>query len=208
MNLILVRHGESLGNSQARIQGQTNSALTTQGIKQVELLANYLEKSRLPIDQIISSPLQRALHTAIILAKTLQLTIEVETLWKERGFGELEGLTMDEIRKIDPSVDFFHPFHPPANGAESLQDLFTRANIALNLMIQKPVGNYLIVSHGAFLNMFMYVILGISPTSNNLRIRFSMENSGYSIVSYDLINQVWRLLTLNQTHHLFTDTPG
>jgi broad specificity phosphatase PhoE len=202
VNLILVRHGESQGNFEGRIQGQTNSALTKRGIQQAELLATSWKNSELAISQIISSPLQRALHTSKILADVLGAVIEVDDKWKERGFGELEGMIYDEILQIQPPVNFYHPFHPPAPNAESLQEVYSRAIEALSSIILRPVGNYVIVSHGAFLNLFIYAIIGLSPIANSLKIRFRMDNTGYSIISYDSTIHLWKILAINRTDHL------
>lgn len=49
--LYLIRHGETLWNAEKRMQGQLNSDLTSQGIRQAQLLAGKL--ACLPIETVI-----------------------------------------------------------------------------------------------------------------------------------------------------------
>ncbi len=61
----LTRHGETQWNTVRRMQGQLNSPLTDNGIRQAEQLAKWLAKE--DIDVIYTSPLERAYKTALIL---------------------------------------------------------------------------------------------------------------------------------------------
>ena len=63
--LILVRHGQSTHNAQARLQGQADPPLSDAGRAEAELL-----KAALPVfegDRVITSDLQRAAQTAELL---------------------------------------------------------------------------------------------------------------------------------------------
>ncbi len=201
-SITLVRHGESLGNVARFIQGQTETRLSERGIQQAQLLAKYFSENEYHFDVIFSSPLQRAIDTAAILSSNLNIPITIDPLFMERNFGELEGLTIEEIRERSPKVDFFHLTNPPAPGAENLLDLYDRALNAVKTLTQIPDGNYLLVSHGAFLSMLMYAITGLSPIDNSGKIRFMMENTGYSLCTYDSADSTWRIGYLNRTNHL------
>ena len=61
--IILVRHGETMWNVAEIFRGRIDIELNETGIKQAELLAEYL--SNVKIDAIYSSPLKRALKTAL-----------------------------------------------------------------------------------------------------------------------------------------------
>ena len=58
MKLFCVRHGETVFNSQGRIQGQFDSQLSALGLRQCQAVAERL--AGLEIDAIIASPLSRA----------------------------------------------------------------------------------------------------------------------------------------------------
>ena len=65
MQLILIRHGETLWNKEGRVQGISDVELSTVGIEQARLLALSLKDQ--PICAIHASPLKRALKTAEII---------------------------------------------------------------------------------------------------------------------------------------------
>ncbi len=96
MRLLLIRHAESTGNRQGRLQGRADFPLTERGRRQAQELATVL--SRLPVAVVCSSPIRRALNTAEAVAGPLGLKVEVQAALQEYDFGELSGLTWPEIR--------------------------------------------------------------------------------------------------------------
>ena len=83
--LLLVRHGETEFNSVGRIQGHTDIDLSTKGIRQVELLADYLADE--PIDVIYSSDLRRAARSAEIIASRLGKKVITRPELREINYG-------------------------------------------------------------------------------------------------------------------------
>jgi len=69
MQLILIRHGETLWNKEGRVQGISDVELSTAGIEQARLLA--LSRKDHPIKAIHASPLKSSIETKFILIKTL-----------------------------------------------------------------------------------------------------------------------------------------
>jgi 2,3-bisphosphoglycerate-dependent phosphoglycerate mutase len=196
--LTLLRHGESEGNASELIQGQADFPLTPKGIQQARSVAERWKRVQAgcedPLfDQIITSPLTRARHTAEIVAEVLSLPVALDEVWIERGFGILDGLPLAEIQGIEPRVDFHHPYQPPGEGGESAVDLFLRASRALGSVLRKPPGRYLIVSHGAILNMVVYAILGITPHGHYNSPRFRFGNTAFAHFSYDAETRRWYL---------------
>jgi 2,3-bisphosphoglycerate-dependent phosphoglycerate mutase len=203
--ITLLRHGESEGNQAGWIQGQTNSSLTDKGRQQAQALAKYWAAEGIYFDLAICSTLSRALETATIICEMIQTPLETEPLWQERGFGEIEGKSSDELLQLQPYPDFYHPFLPPAPGAESQVDLYIRACQAVENLLLRQEGNYLVVSHGSILNMVMYSIFGLSPQGNSHSPRFMLDNTGYGKFSYKPENRQWRLWKFNCTAHLKTN---
>ena len=61
IRLIVVRHGEAVGNREHRFIGQSDVPLTADGVMQVGHLTQRL--SQIGITRVVSSDLQRAAHT-------------------------------------------------------------------------------------------------------------------------------------------------
>jgi broad specificity phosphatase PhoE len=103
MRLLLIRHAESKGNSERRLQGRREFPLTAKGTRQAEALASRLASE--PLTTIYSSPIGRALQTAEIIASTSGLDVTIEPGVQEYDFGEaVSGLTWDEIRQRNPEI--------------------------------------------------------------------------------------------------------
>lgn len=103
MDLILVRHGESAGNLEGRLQGSIDSPLTPLGRSQAARVGEWLKARGLRWNAAYCSPLVRARDTAGIIAEKSGFgeAIVDEDL-REVGAGNLESLTRDEIFKKYP----------------------------------------------------------------------------------------------------------
>ena len=95
--LTLVRHGETEWNVAGRLQGFQNSPLTGHGRRQVEMLSEAL--SHRSFDAIYSSDQGRAVETAHIINRYHSLEIHTDPSLRERNFGVMEGLTLEEIER-------------------------------------------------------------------------------------------------------------
>jgi broad specificity phosphatase PhoE len=195
--ITLLRHGESEGNSASILQGQSDYPLTQTGLDQAHRLASYWKSIQTHFDLIISSPLRRAVQTAEIVAKYLKIPVEYNPAWKERYFGELQDSNIDELMQRNPPVDFFQPYEPIGGNGESQLDLYLRAGLALQYILRKPAGSYLVVSHGGILNKALYVILGITPQGHYNSPIFHFGNTGYAQLRYNSDTRQWAVICLN-----------
>ncbi len=93
----IIRHGETEWNIKKLIQGQKDSPLTENGLKQAKEIAKELKKIK--FDIIFSSDLLRAKRTAEIIAAEHNLAVETTKLLRERNFGNYEGKLSKEIFK-------------------------------------------------------------------------------------------------------------
>lgn len=101
--LILVRHGETVGNSSIRYFGRTDVPLSDLGRAQMLAVAKWLEPN-LQINQfdaVFASPLCRATEGARLIAGASASVVEIEQ-FVEVDFGLFEGLTAEEIRARHP----------------------------------------------------------------------------------------------------------
>jgi len=96
LKLILVRHGETYWNDERRIQGgDSDIELNDTGLEQARKLAAFLENE--PVAAILSSPLQRAIATAEVIASHHQLPVEIDQGLRELKVGELEGMSVSNL---------------------------------------------------------------------------------------------------------------
>lgn len=109
--MILVRHAESEWNrhfSRTRIDpGIPDPALTDDGRRQAEELPVTLAAAG--IRRLIASPYRRALETASIVARALDVPIAVEPLVRERCVFSCDlGTPPAELSALWPELDFAH----------------------------------------------------------------------------------------------------
>ncbi|HEX5079994.1 MAG TPA: histidine phosphatase family protein [Geminicoccaceae bacterium] len=109
--MILVRHAESEWNfhyGRTRIDpGIPDPPLTGAGRAQAEELAELMAAEG--VARLISSPYRRALETASIIARRLDLAIAVEPLVRERcAFSCDIGTPPALLRSLWPALDFAH----------------------------------------------------------------------------------------------------
>ncbi|WP_156296904.1 histidine phosphatase family protein [Mycobacterium paragordonae] len=91
LQTLWVRHGESVWNRLGRMQGQTPwPPLTATGLQQAHAVAQRLATGERP-HRLLSSDLCRAVQTASIIAKRLNLQVETTPLLRERCWGIYEG---------------------------------------------------------------------------------------------------------------------
>ena len=108
-HFVFLRHGESIGNAQARWQGQSDYPLTEKGRAQAQALAERWKAEGAKFDLIIASPLGRAKETAEIIAPAVGAPVEFDPILLERHIGEMEGLTAEEVRKR-PQPPYITPY--------------------------------------------------------------------------------------------------
>ncbi len=200
--IVLLRHGQSIGNAENRHQGQAEFPLTDVGVFQAEQLASTWSRAGVQFDLAISSPQTRAKQTAKIITGATKTNLEFDPIWMERDNGELAGLLHKEAIQSLPPPEFIPIHQPIANTGESQWDLFLRAATAVNKLVKYPSGRYLIVSHGGFLNMVIHAILGQAPRSNFQGPNFNFSNTGYTTIQYKPSNDNWIFLEHNNTSHL------
>lgn len=148
MDIYLLRHGETDWNKKRLLQGHTDIPLNERGRAQVEDTARRLRALDMRMDAVVSSPLKRARETAEIAARILeypQEKIVVEDLLIERGFGEGEGMLLEEMKAQYPDSD--------CPGMESKEALVRRSGQAFQKItsVFADAERILLTAHGAVL---------------------------------------------------------
>ncbi len=154
--LLVIRHGETDWNRQHRFQGQIDVPLNEIGLTQAARLGRRLVQE--PIDVLVSSDLQRARSTAGPLAQARGMEPLIEPLWREQGFGTLEGLDLPTIRSRHADLWSAWSRHEAdyalPGGGESNTAFHARVMRALQAVLAAHTGRrVVVVTHGGVLDM-------------------------------------------------------
>jgi broad specificity phosphatase PhoE len=96
--LVMLRHGETVGNSSERFHGAADVPLSDAGRGQLRAAARGLRQEF--FDLVVASPLRRSWEGAVLVAGGAPVLIEDGL--REIDFGRWEGLTAAEIEQRDP----------------------------------------------------------------------------------------------------------
>ncbi len=185
--IILVRHGESLGNAVRRLLGHTDLDLSPLGYEQAMATAEALKNEK--IDVIYSSDLLRAMNTAAPHGKLRGLSVNPSRALREVWLGEWEGMNaVDIIERYGDmyQVDWlsgFGTFRFP--GGESTLEAGDRFyDEALQIAKENGGKTVLVAAHAAVIRAFFAKVLEIPPEKIAAELPFP-TNASYSEVFYD-----------------------
>ena len=175
--IIFIRHGETEWNSQQRMQGHSNSDLSSVGQAQIQALGQWMKN--VPFDLIYSSDSLRAKQTAEAITQFSGHELQFDQRLREKNLGVFEGLTSEEARERHPEV--FRLFKTAGSKyvideGESTQQLQDRAlEIVDEIRIKHLEERVLLVTHGGFIRVVMKHSLGLSLETPT---RFLIRNTG------------------------------
>ena len=95
IQIILLRHGQSIWNRDRRFTGWSDVELSPQGEQEAKLAGQLLKKSGYTFDACFTSELKRSTETLRILLSTMGLNnLPIKQSWRlnERHYGALEGV--------------------------------------------------------------------------------------------------------------------
>ena len=144
--IVLLRHGETVGQSSLRFHGSNDVELSDEGRHHVREAARLLRTE--VFDLAVTSPLRRAWEAAHIVTGGAALRIEAD--FREIDFGRWEGLTMEEIEATDPALhrewmERLESFEFPAG--ESRSGFDERVQSGLERLRGSGASSALVVSH-------------------------------------------------------------
>jgi probable phosphoglycerate mutase len=201
--LIVVRHGQSRGNVEGRFGGHGPTPLTDLGRRQAAAAGRHLAAAHAP-SVLVSSDLIRARQTAEAIAEATGLDPVHEPGFRERSVGDWDDLLFTEVAERFPDDwermtrrDF--TFCPP--GAETIDAVYQRVGRALDqLLAAHPGERVVLVSHGIAIFHLFSTICGLGSPSGKLGVFTLVDNA--SISRFRWQSETWRILSLNETHHL------
>lgn len=165
--LVLVRHGESIWNSEARIQGQACAGLSDVGHQQAAAVGPALAVAH-PQARLVVSDLQRCRETIAPLVAELDREPEVDPALRERSFGAWEGRLRSEVAETD--AERWQRFRSgqdviPEVGGESSVQLADRVEPVLRALIDttEQDGVTVAVTHGGPVWQGTHRLVGLTP---------------------------------------------
>jgi len=193
--LFVVRHGETEWSKNGRHTGFTDIPLTAPGEEAVKQIAHRLVGPGLAIEpenlcNVLVSPRQRAHRTFELLFDHIEnkpkytLTEDV----REWTYGDYEGLTSAEIKKIDPNWQIWTNGCP---GGESVEQMTARVDAVISKVCDyhreyKEEGtntrDVLIVAHGHFSRVLISRWIKFTL---RLGTHFNVEPGSVAILSYN-----------------------
>jgi probable phosphoglycerate mutase len=203
-SLVLIRHGESVGNATQAIHGpRMCGGLSDVGRGQCERLAERLARTgELAGSVLYASHFRRAQETAKLIAPALggpEIVVD-------DGFGELDwgvdcdGLTYTEIIERFGTPDWDgDPAEPFIPGGESSADMTRRVTAAVDRVVTQHPGRTIVVcTHGGAIDVAVRVALN-APS----RGQFDLYTTNTSLTTLTHTSWGrWRIERYNDAAHL------
>lgn len=177
MKLYVVRHGETIENSNNCLCGRINSSLTEKGIEQAKEIRKYFENKN--IDLIVSSPLDRCKQTSEIISNN-QIPISYSDSLLGRDHGEFTGvhkskINFDEYWNYNLNIKY--------ESAENIRDLYNRVKLLIEDLKNKYNDkNIIIVTHSGILRVLYYYFAGIPENG----VLSEIEIKNCEVYEYDI----------------------
>ena len=158
----LIRHAQTVWNREKKIQGHSDSPLTTDGKRQASGWGQIL--SQFSWDRILASDTGRALETAEKINRVLNLSLTTDDRLREQDWGRWTGKTISQIKTEEPQmvatqVNAGWYFRPP--GGEDRNRVLHRSKTALlEAAVRWPGDNLLVVTHEGVIKCIIYHLCG------------------------------------------------
>jgi alpha-ribazole phosphatase len=154
---VFVRHGEPDESMQGRCYGRLDVPLSAAGLRRAAAVAEALRSHE--IEAVYTSPLQRASDTARAVASPHGLDPVPRDALRELDFGELEGMSHEEIESGYPDLYRFWMEDPSTvrfPGGEALSDLRARVLPEVAGIRERHEGRSVaVVAHGGVVRVVL-----------------------------------------------------
>ena len=199
--IVLVRHGQTAWNREARFRGQADVELDEFGLMQAEATGRYVA-TRWPGVAVYASPLRRTVQTAEAVASAQGLVAQPMAGLIDISFGEWQGCAVDEVERRDPDLlrawrGAPHTVHFP--GGESLDIVRSRVVAALEEVVAHHAGETVaLVSHTVANRVLLCAVLG---WGNDRFWRLHQETCAVNVFDVEQ-DGAFTVVLLNDTGHL------
>lgn len=157
--LILVRHGQTDGDSGTRYHGSADVDLSPEGVAQMKQVRHALREPGFEL--VVASPLRRAWKSAWLIAEGAP--VQLEDRFREIHFGRWEGLSAAEIEASDPIL--FRDWKDGAPGfeypsGEPRAQFRERVKHGLANLLGLPTHSTLVVAHKGVIRSIVEFLTG------------------------------------------------
>lgn len=162
-----LRHGQTDWNAEARLQGQSDTALNALGRRQAQQNGRRLaELIAAPGGfDFVASPMLRTRHTMELARAAMGLdagAYRIDARLMELNFGDWQGFTFAELESRVPGAGRARDldkwdFRPPGEGAESYQMLLER----VRPFFEALSGPTVCVTHGGVIRTLFRLVEGV-----------------------------------------------
>jgi broad specificity phosphatase PhoE len=200
--IILVRHGSTVGNDHGLLHGRTDIPLAESGRSQARRVADQLRRGG-GLDAVYTSPLIRARTTAEEIATAAGVNPRIDPDLREFDFGDLEGIPFEELQSRYPDA-YFSMLDPagydyPFPNGESRKSIHERVSVSLDRISQaNQSGRIVVVAHLIVIATAMAHLTTGNPDD---AISFLVENCSISRLRLNGSDQA-EILQLNDVSHL------
>lgn len=205
MRLALVRHGSTVVSDEGRFAGSSDVALSDRGREEARSLGRRLARVRFAA--IYSSPLQRCLDTASLIAEGHDLVPSVHDELVEIDHGRWEGLTPEEVEARfaqEHEAWVRDPFSFAPEGGSTGARVVERVVPFVHRLVHEHAGEQvLVVSHKGTIRLTAAILLGIDP--RRYRDLLSQQPCALNVFEFRDPGRA-RLLLFNDVSHLASDT--
>ena len=187
VKIILIRHGESIGNANKLFLGHTDLDLSERGYRQAKYAADYLVHNQ-KIDAIYSSDLLRAFNTVKTYGDIVGLEVIPSKQFREVNVGAWEGMHVDDIiaqypKEFSDWVERFGTFK--AVNGEAIMEAGKRFyDEVVRVSRINPGKTLLIGAHAAVIRAFWAIIAGVLPENISAQLPYA-TNASCSFLDYD-----------------------
>lgn len=193
--VFLVRHGITDWHAHRKVLGHRDIPLNDEGRRQAEAIADAL--AAVPIADVVSSPLVRAVQTAEAIGRRCGIQVARDPRLIDLRVGRWEGVSYDDV-DASPEYQRFlaNPESETIPGGENLADVRTRAVGALEQALEdSPSGDgIVVVTHAGIIRVLLTHYLG-APPSNYHRVR--VAPGSVSVLAFADDRQPPRVLAVN-----------
>ena len=197
--LVIIRHGQTQWNLEARSQGHEDSPLTEEGLEQAERVGRRL--ASMAIEELYSSDLGRAVGTAQAIAMHTELEIRTDIRLREQSFGIFEGLTVAERQQRYPEAHAAWESNDPnacIPKGESQRQRYDIVIGCLEELAMTHMGQRIaVVTHGGSMNAIMRRCMAIPLDAPR---PFAVRNACLNLFQID--GDRWELVTWGDAAHL------
>jgi len=159
--LFVIRHADMGKECDKFCQGRVDTLPSEKALQKKKNQARKHLKNK-GIKKIFSSSLPRAIQTAKIIAKELDIKeIIIEDNLNDLDFGYFTSKKPSEIKEIQPEMydeqNFFR-YEVALKGGESLADLEKRVRSGLEKIRNEAKDNVVVVTHGSVITMMHKIV--------------------------------------------------